>query len=300
MVVCQVLVVFGQVQLIGLWQCFFECLVVQVLFIYDDLCNCCCYFNVCVIFNELLCLGVLFVVNENDIVLVDEFKLGDNDNFVVIVVVLIDVDVLFIVIDIDGLYSVDLCCDLQVYLIYDVFELILQVLVMVGGVGSGVGIGGMYIKLEVVVKVGCVGIEICLFNGCDSDVVCVLVQGWLFGMCIYVGQIWVVVCKYWLCYVLLELGVILVDDGVVVVLCDKGVLLLFGGVFGVEGDFCCGDMVEVWLCIGIGELCLVCGVSQYLVSDICCVVGYYLCDIECVLGYNYGGNVIYCDDLVLL
>lgn len=250
--------------------------------------------------SELLCLGVLLVVNENDIVLVDEFKFGDNDNLVVIVVVLVDVDVLFIVIDIDGLYSVDLCIVVDVWLLYDVLELSDEVLVMVGGVGLCVGIGGMCIKLEVVVKVGCLGIEIYLFNGCSGDVVCVLVQDCLFGICIYVVCSCEVVCKYWLWYVLLVEGVIVIDVGVVQVMCEKGVLLLFGGIIGVEGVFCRGDMVQVCWNVLQGCVCVVRGVSQYVVDDVCWIVGYYLCDIQVVFGYNYGGSVVYCDDLVLL
>lgn len=63
------------------------------------------------------------MINENDIVVVDEFKFGDNDNFVVIVVVLVDVDLLLIVLDIDVLYNVDLCCDFIVVVILYVVEI---------------------------------------------------------------------------------------------------------------------------------------------------------------------------------
>jgi len=274
--------------------------VAQVLLTHDDLRNRRRYLNARATLNELLRLGALPVVNENDTVSVDELKLGDNDNLAATVAALIDADVLFIATDIDGLYSADPRRDPQARPIHDVPELTGEVLAMAGGAGSGAGPGGMHTKLEAAAKAGRVGIDTCLFNGRDSDVVRALAQGRLFGTRIHAGQTRVAARKYWLRHAPLEPGAILIDDGAAAALRDKGASLLPGGVRGAEGDFRRGDMIEVRLRGEQGEMCLARGVSQYSASDIRRIAGRHSRDIESVLGYNYGGNVIHRDDLVLL
>src|SRR5690606_20290857 len=103
----QALAALGQAQLIALWQRFFERPVAQVLLTHDDLRNRRRYLNARATLGELLALGALPVVNENDTVSVDELKLGDNDNLAAIVAALVDADALFIATDIDGLYTAD-------------------------------------------------------------------------------------------------------------------------------------------------------------------------------------------------
>ena len=290
----------GQAQLIGLWQRFFERPVAQVLLTHDDLRNRRRYLNARATLNELLRLGALPVVNENDTVSVDELKLGDNDNLAATVAALIDADILFIATDIDGLYSADPRRDPQARPIHDVPELTLEVLAMAGGAGSGAGTGGMHTKLEAAAKAGRVGIDTCLFNGRDGDVVRALAQGRLFGTRIHAGQTREAARKYWLRHAPLEAGAIIVDQGAAAALRDKGASLLPGGVTAAEGDFRRGDMVQVRLRTDSGEVILARGVSQYSASDIRRVAGRHSRDIESVLGYNYGGNVIHRDDLVLI
>ncbi|MDF2818673.1 MAG: glutamate 5-kinase [Stenotrophomonas rhizophila] len=296
----QALAALGQAQLIGLWQRFFERPVAQVLLTHDDLRNRRRYLNARATLNELLRLGALPVVNENDTVSVDELKLGDNDNLAATVAALIDADILFIATDIDGLYSADPRRDPQARPIHDVPELSLEVLAMAGGAGSGAGTGGMHTKLEAAAKAGRVGIDTCLFNGRDGDVVRALAQGRLFGTRIHAGQTREAARKYWLRHAPLEVGAIIVDQGAAAALRDKGASLLPGGVTAAEGDFRRGDMVQVRLRTDSGEMTLARGVSQYSASDIRRVAGRHSRDIESVLGYNYGGNVIHRDDLVLV
>ncbi|MEG0185911.1 MAG: PUA domain-containing protein, partial [Stenotrophomonas sp.] len=166
--------------------------------------------------------------------------------------------------------------------------------------GSGAGTGGMHTKLEAAAKAGRVGIDTCLFNGRDSEVVRALAQGRLFGTRVHAGQTRVAARKYWLRHAPLEPGAILVDDGAAQALRDKGASLLPGGVCGADGDFRRGDMVEVRRRDATGEVRLARGVSQYSAGDIRRIAGRHSRDIESVLGYNYGGNVIHRDDLVLL
>ncbi|AKO00564.1 glutamate 5-kinase [Xanthomonas oryzae pv. oryzicola] len=296
----QALAALGQAQLIALWQRFFERPVAQVLLTHDDLRNRRRYLNARATLGELLRLGALPVINENDTVSVDELKLGDNDNLAAIVAALVDADALFIATDIDGLYSADPRSHPLARPLDDVPELTPEVLAMAGGSGSNVGTGGMRTKLEAAAKAGSAGIETYLFNGRSGEVVRALAQDRLRGTRIHAARTRIAARKYWLRHAPVEVGAILVDAGAAMALSDKGASLLPGGVAGAEGDFRRGDMVEIRLRNDEGERCLARGVSQYSALDIRRIARRHSRDIEHVLGYSYGENVVHRDDLVLL
>ncbi|MFC7521375.1 glutamate 5-kinase [Xanthomonas populi] len=296
----QALAALGQAQLIALWQRFFERPVAQVLLTHDDLRNRRRYLNARATLGELLRLGALPVINENDTVSVDELKLGDNDNLAAIVAALVDADALFIATDIDGLYSADPRSNPLARALDEVPELTAEVLAMAGGSGSSVGTGGMRTKLEAAAKAGAAGIETYLFNGRSSEVVRGLAQDRLRGTRIHPARTRIAARKYWLRHAPVEPGAILIDDGAAAALTGKGASLLPGGVTSAQGDFRRGDMVEIRLCDADGERCLARGVSQYSAVDIRCIARRHSRAIEPVLGYSYGENVVHRDDLVLL
>jgi len=296
----QALAALGQAQLIGLWQRFFERPVAQVLLTHDDLRNRRRYLNARATLNELLALGALPVINENDTVSVDELKLGDNDNLAAIVAALVDADALFIATDIDGLYTADPRSNPDALPINEVTELTPEILAMAGGSGSAVGTGGMHTKLQAAAKAGAAGIDTYLFNGRSGDVVRGLAQGRLHGTRLHAGQSRTAARKYWLKHAPLEPGAILVDAGAARALRDKGASLLPGGVVGAEGEFRRGDMVEVRLFDPQGQQRVARGVSQYSAVDIRRISQHHSSEIESILGYNYGDNVVHRDDLVLL
>lgn len=296
----QALAALGQAQLIALWQRFFERPVAQVLLTHDDLRNRRRYLNARATLHELLRLGALPVINENDTVSVDELKLGDNDNLAAIVAALVDADALFIATDIDGLYSADPRSNPLARPLDEVSELTAEVLAMAGGSGSSVGTGGMRTKLEAAAKAGAAGIETYLFNGRSSEVVRGLAQDRLRGTRIHPARTRIAARKYWLRHAPVEPGAILIDAGAAAALTGKGASLLPGGVASAQGDFRRGDMVEIRLRDADGERCLARGVSQYSAVDIRRIAGRHSREIETVLGYSYGENVVHRDDLVLL
>lgn len=296
----QALAALGQAQLIGLWQRFFERPVAQVLLTHDDLRNRRRYLNARATLNELLALGALPVINENDTVSVDELKLGDNDNLAAIVAALVDADALFIATDIDGLYTADPRSNPDARPINEVTELTPEILAMAGGSGSAVGTGGMHTKLQAAAKAGAAGIDTFLFNGRSGDVVRGMAQGRLHGTRLHAGQSRIAARKYWLKHAPLEPGAILIDGGAARALRDKGASLLPGGVVGAEGEFRRGDMVEVRLFDPQGQQRVARGVSQYSAVDIRRISQHHTSEIESILGYNYGDNVVHRDDLVLL
>ena len=296
----QALAALGQAQLIGLWQRFFERPVAQVLLTHDDLRNRRRYLNARATLNELLRLGALPVVNENDTVSVDELKLGDNDNLAAIVAALIDAEVLFIATDIDGLFDANPRTHPLANLVPEVSELTPEVLAMASGSGSEVGTGGMRTKLEAASKAGAAGIDTILFNGRRADVVRALGQDRLEGTRIRAARSRIAARKYWLRHAPVEPGAIVVDAGAAAALVQKGASLLPGGIVAADGDFRRGDMVELVLRDEDGERRVARGISQYSAIDVRRLARRHSREIEAVLGYNYGGNVIHRDDLVLL
>jgi glutamate 5-kinase len=297
----QALAALGQAQLMALWQRFFERPVAQVLLTHDDLRNRRRYLNARATLNELLRLGTLPVVNENDTVSVDELKLGDNDNLAAIVAALVDADALFIATDIDGLYSADPRQNPNAEPIDEVTELDAGVLAMAGGSGaSGVGTGGMRTKLEAAAKAGAAGIETYLFNGRSGEVLRALGHDRLHGTRLHPARTRIAARKYWLRHAPVEPGAILVDAGAARALAEKGASLLPGGVTTAQGEFRRGDMVEIRAAGEDGGHALARGVSQYSAQDIRRLAGRHSRDIESVLGYNYGENIVHRDDLVLL
>ena len=296
----QALAALGQAQLITLWQRFFERPVAQVLLTHDDLRNRRRYLNARATLQELLALGALPVVNENDTVSVDELKLGDNDNLAAVVAALVDADALFIATDIDGFYSANPRVNPEARPILDVEALTPEFYAMAGDPGSGVGTGGMRTKLEAAAKAAAAGIETFLFNGTRADTVAALTRGQLLGTRFRPAQNRLAARKYWLRNVPVEAGAIVVDAGAAGAMTGKGASLLPGGVATAEGDFRRGDMVEVVLRTGEGDQRIARGVSQYSAIDIRRIARRHSRDIEGILGYTYGENVVHRDDLVLL
>jgi glutamate 5-kinase len=296
----QALAALGQAQLIALWQRFFERPVAQVLLTHDDLRNRRRYLNARATLLELLRLGTLPVINENDTVSVDELKLGDNDNLAAIVAALVDADALFIATDIDGLFTADPRTNPLARPLDQVQALTPDVFAMAGGSGSSAGTGGMRTKLEAAAKAGAAGVETYLFNGRSAEVVRGLAQDWLTGTRIHAAQTRIAARKGWLRHAPVEPGTILVDAGAAGALVGKGASLLPGGVTGAEGDFRRGDMVLVSLRDADGERQLARGIAQYSAADIRRIARRHSRDIEPLLGYSYGENVIHRDDLVLL
>ena len=294
----QALAALGQAKLIGLWQSFFERPVAQVLLTHDDLRNRRRYLNARATLNELLALGALPVINENDTVSVDELKLGDNDNLAAVIAALVDADALFIATDIDGFFTANPRTHADAHPIEVVQALTPEFFAMAGDAGSSSGTGGMLTKLEAAAKAAAAGIETFLFNGTSVDAVHGLAQGMFSGTRFRPAQNRVAARKYWLRNVPLEAGMIVVDGGAARAMVEKGASLLPGGVVTAEGDFRRGDMVEVRLRDGQGDQGIARGVSQYSAVDIRRIARSHSREIEGILGYNYGENVIHRDDLV--
>jgi glutamate 5-kinase len=294
----QALAAIGQTQMVALWQRFFDRPVAQVLLTHDDLRNRRRYLNARATLRELLSLGALPVVNENDTVAVDELKLGDNDNLAAIVAALVDADLLLIATDIDGLYTANPRSDPSAQPLHDVPAVTPAVLAMAGGAGSLVGTGGMHTKLEAATKAAAAGIETVLFNGTRAEVLRALADDRLHGTRLRAAGTRLAARKYWLRHAPVA-GVVQVDAGAAQALAKGRASLLPTGVIGAEGEFSRGDVVEIAE-RGETQRGIARGIAQYGAAEVRRLARRHTREIADVLGYSYGENIVHRDDLVLL
>jgi glutamate 5-kinase len=296
----QALAALGQTRMVALWQGLIDAPVAQVLLAHDDLRNRRRYLNARNTVNELLRLGALPVINENDTVAVEELKLGDNDNLAATVAALIDADLLLIASDVDGLYSAHPRHDAGALPVESVEAITEAVLAMAGGAGSGQGTGGMRTKLEAAQKAASAGIATIVFNGSDAAAVELLAGGAYRGTHCTAPRTRLAARKYWLRHAPGSGGTIRVDAGAAQAL-RGGKSLLPGGIVGVEGEFARGDIVEI---AATGEAgganAIARGLTQYNAGEVRRLAGRHTRDIESILGFSYGDTIVHRDDLVAL
>ena len=297
LVLRQALAALGQMPMMALWQRLLSAPVAQVLLSHDDLRNRRRYLNARNTLLELLRLGVVPVVNENDTVAVEELKLGDNDNLAAIVAALVDADLLLIASDVDGLYTAHPLQDPRAQPVPAVAAITAEILAMAGAAGSVHGTGGMRTKLEAAQKAASAGIDTILFNGGDADAAGKLATGTFHGTHIKAPGSRLAARKYWLKHAPGSGAAILIDAGAARALAG-GASLLPGGIAGVDGEFARGDIVEIVMMNDTSRVAR--GLCQYNAKEVARVAGRHTRDIEGLLGFSYGDSIVRRDDLVLL
>lgn len=293
----QALAALGQASLIGFWQRLLDAPVAQVLLTHDDLRDRRRWLNARGTLRELLRLGAIPVLNENDTVAVDELKLGDNDNLAAAVASLVEADLLLIATDVAGLYGADPQRDPAAEPVLSLAAVTPQVLATAGGRGSTLGTGGMATKLQAASKAAAAGIATALFSGRDPEVVAALSQGVLHGTLVEGGRDRLRARKQWLRHAPVA-GRLVVDAGALAAVAGKGASLLPGGVRLVAGGFRRGDVVEV--CAEGSADAFARGLVQYAAQDLARIAGRHSREIADVLGFRYGEAVVHRDDLVLV
>jgi glutamate 5-kinase len=294
----QALAAVGQTPMLALWQGLVEQPVAQVLLSHDDLRNRRRYLNARATLRELLRIGALPIVNENDTVAIDELKLGDNDNLAAVVATLVEADVLLIATDTAGLYTGHPVRDPDARPMPRVEEITPEVMLMAQGGAGSLGTGGMYTKLEAATKTAAAGIDTALFCGHDADTIAALAEDRLRGTFIPAHGDRLLARKLWLRHTPPSGGAIRVDQGAAEALAGQGASLLPGGIVAVEGDFCRDAMVDVLPERGHRRLAR--GLVQYDSCHLERIAGCHSREIESVLGFHNGESVIRRDDLVLL
>jgi glutamate 5-kinase len=268
----------------------------QVLLTHADLADRERYLNARSTLLTLLSHKVVPVINENDTVVTDEIKFGDNDTLGALVANLVEADVLVILTDQKGLYSADPRKDPNARFI-DVCTAGDPALEqMAGGAGSRVGTGGMITKVVAARRAASSGASTVIAWGREPDVLVRLSQGEAIGSLFVAATAKLTARKQWMADHLQLRGVVVIDDGAVAKLRDEGKSLLPIGMVEVQGEFHRGDVIAVKDAQG-HEVAR--GLANYASSEARLILKRPSHEIESVLGFITEPEMIHRDNLVL-
>ena len=270
-------------------------IVAQILLTGDDFNDRKRYLNSRNALTTLLDLGVIPIINENDTVAVEEIKLGDNDNLSAQVACLMDADLLVILTDIDGFYTVDPRHG-GGELVKTVAEITPQMEEAAGGSGTHVGTGGMYAKLQAAKMVSGSGEYTVVANGAVEDVILRIMEGEEIGTLFLPSGDRMSSRKRWIAFTLKPQGTLKVDDGAREALLRRGKSLLSIGITEAQGEFEIGDAVRI-VDKSFAEIAR--GLASYSSDEVRKIIGLRAKDIEAVLGYKYCDEVVHRDNMVL-
>jgi glutamate 5-kinase len=244
---------------------------------------------------ELLRLGAVPIVNENDTVATDEIRFGDNDNLSATVVNLVGADLLVILTDVDGLYTEPPGTGAASILLETVERITPEVVRAAGGSDSAFGRGGMTTKLEAAQAAARCGAPTVLCNGSARNVLLRVADGEPIGTLFETGSR-MTSRKHWLAFTTRTRGELVLDAGALRAL-ERGKSLLPAGIAEVRGVFRIGDPVA---CVAADGSEAARGLVAYASEAIARIAGKPTRQIGEVLGYSNGDEVIHRDDLVLL
>ena len=249
-------------------------------------------------FMELMRQRVIPIVNENDVVALDELKIGDNDNMSALVAGIVDADLVIILSDVDGLYTANPQTHPDAVIVPEVAEITPEIEASAGGVGSARGTGGMATKIQAAKAATSSGIHLVIASGTEKNAITRVLQGEEMGTLFVSRENRLQFRKRWLAFGAKIAGSIVVDDG-----CAKairkagGCSILPAGVFAVQGEFLPGSTVSV---IDKDAHELARGLVHYSSAELEQIKGCNSGEIANILGHKNFDEVIHRDDLVIL
>jgi glutamate 5-kinase len=288
----------GQGRIMGIYDDFFGqygLVVAQVLLTRGDLDNRQSYKNIFNTLQELVNLGAVPIINENDTVAVDELKFGDNDTLSARVASLVEAKWLFLLTDVDRLYSADprSCPDAQPI---EVVKSLLDLEVDTGNAGSQWGTGGMVTKIAAAKIATSAGVTTVITNGNRPQSMAKILAGESIGT-IFLPQPKIENArKRWLAHGTVPTGQVWLDDGAVRAIVHQGKSLLPAGITQVVGDFSESEVIQ--LCNRVG-LEVAIGLVNYSSAELHKIGGQQSNQIAQILGYISEETVVHRDNLVL-
>lgn len=298
----QAVAAVGQGRLIRVYDDLFTSLqqpIAQVLLTRSDLVQRSRYVNAYNTFKELLGLGVIPVVNENDTVAVDELKFGDNDTLSALVASLVDADWLFLLTDVDRLYSADprSVPDAQPIALVTRIEQLAQLQIQTGDRGSRWGTGGMVTKIAAARIATAAGIRTVITEGRFPHNIEKILQGEPIGTQFEPQPQPNKARKRWIAHGLMPSGKLCLDQGAVEAISQGGKSLLAAGITAVEGEFYSQEAVQ--LCDSNGKE-IARGLVNYSSFELQQIRGHHSSEIAAILGYTGAETVVHRDNLVLI
>lgn len=296
----QLLAAVGQSQLMHLYTqlgSLYDLKVAQTLLIRSDFSDRRRYLNARTTFEGCFERGLLPIVNENDVVAIEEIKVGDNDTLAAYVASLVEAEQLIICSDIEGLYTAAPQADPDARLIPVVSEISDEIWSLAGGVGSDRGTGGMQTKIQAADIATRSGIGLRIVSGAQPDVLIRLGQGEDIGTWFAPRIQRLEARKRWILAETVKDSQITVDDGAREALISRGRSLLAAGIISVEGRFDKGQTIRIHDQTGT-EIAR--GLTRYSSDELRQIRGRKSDEITTLLGYSEGAEVIHRSDMVLV
>jgi glutamate 5-kinase len=269
----------------------------QMLLTRDDLTHRSRYLNARNTLMTLLSLGAVPIINENDTVVVQEIRFGDNDNLSALVATLADADLLFVLSDIEGFMDCDPRTSADACLIPLIEEITPELRNLASDVPSRVGRGGMASKLQAAEVVRVAGIPMIIAGGKIPGIVTRILEAELCGTFILPAKEKISARKHWIRYNLAPEGELEVDEGAAHAITHNGKSLLPIGVTRIQGHFDHGAAVLV--CDSQGKKLAV-GLVNYSSDEVAKIMGRQAIEIDWILGYRSNDEVVHADNLALL
>lgn len=271
--------------------------VAQILLTSDDLVNRKRYLNARNTLCTLLSWQVIPIINENDTVVVEEIKFGDNDNLAAMITLLMDADILINLTDIDGLYTKDPRKNKDAELIPVVTTIKKDIEKYATDIPGPLGTGGMLSKIIAAKKVTAAGIPMLIAGGEKHDILIKLFAGKEHGTFFIPKKEKLANRKCWIAFTLKPKGTIMIDNGAAAAILNSGKSLLPSGIVRVDGEFSVGAAVE-FRRESNNEI-LGTGLVNYCASDIRKIMGLKSGKIKKYLGHKSYDEVIHRDNLAI-
>ena len=269
----------------------------QILLTHADLSNRERYLNAREALLELLRLGVVPIINENDTVVTDEIKVGDNDTLGALVTNLIEADVLVILTDQRGLYTADPRKDPLAQFVSEASAGDPALEKMAGGAASSLSKGGMITKILAAKRAARSGSSTVIACGREENVLPRLAQGEAIGTQLTaVHAPWHARAK-WLADQLRAQGLVVLDDGAAKALMEKKTSLLPVGIKAVQGDFVRGDVVG---CLAPDGTEIARGLVNYDSSQLRLIAGKHCEEFAAILGFSGPEEAVHRDNMVMI
>ena len=296
----QALAAIGQTQLMGMYQ---QALdrhgkrAGQVLLTRDDLSHRRRYLNARNTLFKLLQFSVIPIVNENDTVMVEEIKFGDNDSLSARVTILADADLLILLTDAPGLCAWEKRDEPKEAPIPFVKEVSEELQRWAKGPSDPLGTGGMATKIEAARIATQAGHPAVIADGRQPGVIAAILGGEPIGTFFAPLKDRLTHKKHWIAYSLRKKGELVLDDGAIQAIVHKGRSLLPSGVVKVSGRFENGEMVA---CLDGNGTEWARGITNYSSQEIRKIAGKKSSEIEALLGYRIRDEIIHRDEMVIV
>jgi glutamate 5-kinase len=269
----------------------------QILLTHADLADRERYLNARSTLLTLLGFGIVPVINENDTVVTDEIKFGDNDTLGALVANLVEADALIILTDQKGLYTADPRKNIDAQFVHEARAGDMALEAMAGGAGSSLGSGGMLTKILAAKRAARSGAHTVIAWGREDNVLVRLANGEAIGTQLSSDMAPLAARKQWMMDHLQTSGQVVLDAGAVIKLRDEGKSLLAIGVSDVRGEFGRGAVVS---CVDDCGRTVAKGLSNYSSGDARRIMRKASSEIESILGFVEEQELIHRDNLVLV